>query len=118
MTKETPSNAPKKRSHFQEAQVQCNISFTFEQLMSEHGVRFHTGLPSSSAFQLLFQQLSAKASEMHYWTGEKHSQTSHIKASKVMRTVRALTLEQKLFLCLNLREHCNLHLYYLHEVHV
>ena len=71
----SPSNAPEKRLRFQEAQVQCNISFTFEQLTREHDVRFYTGLPSSSAFRLLFEQLSAKAREMHYWTGEKHAQT-------------------------------------------
>ena len=96
----SPSNAPKKCSRFQEAQVQCNICFTFEQLTREHDVRFYTGLPSSSAFRLLFEQLSAKAREMHYWTGEKHVQTSHIMTSKVIRTARALTLEQELFLCL------------------
>ena len=96
----SPSNAPEKRLRFQEAQVQCNISFTFEQLTREYDVRFYTGLPSSSAFRLLFEQLSAKAREMHYWTGEKHAQTSHIMASKVTRTARALTLEQELFLCL------------------
>ena len=92
----SPSNAPKKRLRFLEAQVQCNISFTFEQLTREHDVRFYTGLPSSSAFRLLFGQLSAIAREMHYWTGE----TSHIMASMVIRTARALTLEQELFLCL------------------
>ena len=86
----SPSNAPKKCSRFQEAQVECNICFTFEQLTREHDVRFYPGLPSSSAFRLLFEQLSAKAREMHYWRGEKHAQTSHIMTSKVIRTTRVL----------------------------
>ena len=30
----------------------------------------YTGLSSSSNFRLLFEQFSAKAREMHHWTGE------------------------------------------------
>lgn len=32
----SPPNAPEKSSRFQAAQVQCNISFNFEQLTREH----------------------------------------------------------------------------------
>ena len=50
----SPSNAPKKCSRFQEAQVQCNICFTFEQLMREHDVQILHWIALFKCFSLAF----------------------------------------------------------------
>ena len=51
-----------------------SIPFQFEQLTREFEVKLYTGIPSTEAFQSLFNHHRPKAWNMQYWRGSKQTQ--------------------------------------------
>ena len=51
-----------------------SIPFQFEQLTREFEVKLYTGIPSTEAFQSLFNHLCPKARNMQYWRGSQQTQ--------------------------------------------
>ena len=52
----------------------ASIPFSFEQLTREFEVKLYTGIPSTEAFQSLFNHLCPKAQNMQYWRSSQQTQ--------------------------------------------
>lgn len=95
-----PNLKKSQRGEPKEAATQCTIqSFAFTQLTREVDIRFYTGFPNSEVFEMVFNQLKQKASNMHYWRGLKETVLDDDSPAKVTRSGRRImTLEQEFLL--------------------
>ena len=83
--------------------VQCSFSIkaalVFANLTRDNDVKFFTGFSDRSVFELVFNGLSIKASDMHYWKGLSNT-TKDLSSPRDKKNIslRKLTMEQEFLL--------------------
>ena len=66
-------------------------AFTFSNLTRDHDVRFYTGIDNAESFLAFYTHLQRKATQMHYWKGDKTGLASPRSTKKV--SLRSLAIE-------------------------